>query len=58
MARRNSRGTNEGTVYYCEAKGYWMAQLTLAYDPLTGKRKRLSRYANTRREALEKLNEL
>jgi len=58
MARRNSRGTNEGTVYYCEANGYWMAQLTLAYDPLTGKRKRLSRYANTRREALEKLNEL
>lgn len=58
MKKRSSRRTNEGSVYFCEANGYWMAQLTLAYDPATGKRKRLSRYAKTKREALEKLQEL
>lgn len=58
MARRVSRGTFDGTVYYHSGRGEWLAQITLAYDPVTGKRKRRTRYAKTKREALQQLEEL
>lgn len=58
MAKGSNRGDYEGTVFYRESKGLWAAQITLAYDPTTGKRQRPIRYAKTKREALEKLQEL
>ena len=56
--RRVSRGDVDCTVYYHSGRGEWLAQITLAYDPQTGKRKRRTRYAKTKREALEQLEEL
>ena len=58
MARRISRGNFDGTVYYHARRGEWLAQITLAYDPTTGKRKRRTRYSKTKREALQQLEEL
>ncbi|WP_294523517.1 site-specific integrase [uncultured Anaerovibrio sp.] len=58
MARRISRGNFDGTVYYHARRGEWLTQITLAYDPTTGKRKRRTRYSKTKREALQQLEEL
>lgn len=58
MARKSVRGDNEGTVHFHESKNLWVAQITLAYDPVTGKRKRPTAYGKTQKEALQKLKVL
>jgi len=44
------RGHGEGTIYK-RKDGKWCGQVTVGYDPATGKPKRITRYFNTRKEA-------
>lgn len=52
MARK--RGHGEGTIYR-HPSGRWCAQVTVGYDPETGRPKRRTVYGRTRQEAAEKL---
>ena len=58
MANRSVRGDYEGTIYFNSQRNKWVAQITLAYDPKTGKRKRPALYADTKKEAIQKLKQL
>lgn len=58
MANKSSRGDYEGTIYFNSQRNKWIAQITLAYDPRTGKRKRPAVYADTKKEAIQKLKQL
>lgn len=59
MARTSKpRADHEGSVFFRESKGLWVAAITLGYDPKTGQRKKKQRYAKTQKEALKKLKEL
>ncbi len=52
MAKR--RGNGEGSIYRLP-DGRWRGQITVGYDPATGKRKRKSFYGQTRKEVAEKI---
>ena len=52
MARK--RGNNEESIYP-RKDGTWVAQMSIARDPKTGKPKRAYFYAKTRKEAADKL---
>jgi hypothetical protein len=47
MAKR--RGNGEGTIYKRQ-DGTWAGQVSIGYDPVTGKLKRKSFYGKTRKE--------
>ncbi len=51
MAKQKRRSHNEGTVYYANYRGRWVAEITTEL----GKRKRY--YCKTEREAIRKKNE-
>lgn len=51
------RGNGEGTIYK-RSDGLWVAQVTVGYDPQTGKPKRKSFYGKTRQEVIGKLTEI
>lgn len=48
------RGHGEGTIYK-RPDGLWVAQVTVGYDPKTGKPKRKSFYGKTRKEVADKI---
>jgi integrase len=50
------RGAGEGSVFYEASAGRWCATIDLGY--VNGKRKRVTRRARTKREAMAKLQEL
>ncbi|MBT9260206.1 MAG: hypothetical protein KM310_10745 [Clostridiales bacterium] len=52
MARK--RGHGEGTIYR-RPDGRWCAQVTVGYDPETGRPKRRTVYGRTRQEVAEKM---
>ena len=52
------REDNEGSVFYDAKKKSYIAVLTVGYNPETGRRIRKKRFGKTKREALEKLDEL
>ena len=53
---RSRRGRGEGGVYQRESDGLWVATVSLGYDE-HGKRRRLTAYGATKKEALDKLDE-
>ncbi len=53
MAKPKTRGNGEGTIY--KGKKYWVAQITVGRDFKTGKLKRKSFYAKTKKEVAEKM---
>ena len=53
----SKRGNGEGSVHRLR-NGRWRAQLTVGFDPKTGKQRRRYRTATTRREAVAALDEL
>jgi integrase len=57
MARKR-RGRGEGSVYFDEARGLWVSQVSLGKDPVTGKRRRETVYGATKGEVQDKLREL
>lgn len=52
MPKRRGRG--EGTIYK-RPDGTWVGQITIGYDPVTGKVKRKSFYGKTRKEVADKM---
>jgi integrase len=56
MAQRSRRG--RGTVFYDDARGCWVGQLSLGRDPQTGRRKRPKAYAPTEDECWAQLDEM
>lgn len=48
------RGNNEGTIYK-RPDGVWIGQVSIGYDPVTGKLKRKSFYGKTRKEVADKI---
>jgi integrase len=56
MARRSRRG--RGSVFYAEARGCWVGQLSLGRDPQTGRRKRPKVTAATEDECWAQLDEM
>lgn len=54
MAQRR-RAQGEGTVYFDEKRGSWVAQADLGVNPRTGKRRRIKVRASTKREASARL---
>jgi len=52
MTRR--RGNNEGSIYK-RPDGSWTGQVSVGYDPITGRRKRKSFYGRTRKEVSDKV---
>jgi integrase len=52
MAKR--RGNGEGTIYKRQ-DGTWAGQVSVGYDPATGKLKRKSFYGKTRKEVIDKM---
>lgn len=51
------RGSGEGTVFFDQRRGKWVAQLSVP-DPVRGRLRRVSRVAGTQREALKILQKL
>jgi hypothetical protein len=47
------RGNGEGTIYKRQ-DGTWAGQVSVGYDPVTGKLKRKSFYGKTRKEVADK----
>jgi integrase len=56
MARRSRRG--RGTVFYDEARGCWVGQLSLGRDPQTGRRRRPKVTAATEEDCWALLDEM
>lgn len=54
--RQRSRGNGEGTIYFSEAKGKWVAQYTIGVDEL-GKQKRKTFYGDRRKDVKKKLDD-
>ncbi|MGO5130497.1 tyrosine-type recombinase/integrase [Mitsuokella jalaludinii] len=52
------RADGEGSVYYMKSRGRWAAQFLVGISPTTGRPIRKYRYADTRREAVEALEEM
>ncbi|MBC7341192.1 MAG: site-specific integrase [Clostridia bacterium] len=55
MAKR--RGNGEGTIYK-RSDGTWAGQVTVGYDPETGRPRRKSFYGRTRKEVADKMAEV
>ena len=55
---KKSRPDQEGSIFYSESRGRWVAQFTAGYDPKTGRRIYRCKMAATRKEAARKLEEL
>lgn len=55
--KRRRRGSGEGTVFFDQRRGKWVAQLSVP-DPVRGRLRRISRVADTQREALKLLQKL
>ena len=53
------RGQNEGTIFLRSGRGRWVAQLTLGYEIVDGKRRRIRKkfVATTRNEVHRKLTD-
>ncbi|HAA80517.1 MAG TPA: site-specific integrase [Thermoanaerobacter sp.] len=54
MAKK--RGNGEGTIYQ-RSDSLWVGQITIGYDPATGKPKRKSFYGKTRKEVADKITQ-
>ena len=53
MSQRSKfRANNEGSVYFHIAKQKWCIQVTVGYDPETGKIQRTTKYCDSQKEAL------
>ncbi|WP_455089572.1 tyrosine-type recombinase/integrase [Peptoanaerobacter stomatis] len=55
MPKRRNKG--EGSVYYSDSKKLWICQVTLGYEPQTGKQIRKTLYAKTKSDLIEKKKE-
>lgn len=55
MTKRRNKG--EGSFYHDKSRNLWVSQITLGYDPGTGKQKRKTLYAKTKSELTEKVQE-
>ena len=55
--KTKKRGNGEGSIAQ-RPDGRWMSQVTVGYDPKTGNPKRRTFYAKTRREVVEKMDEV
>ncbi|EHL13166.1 hypothetical protein HMPREF9629_00466 [Peptoanaerobacter stomatis] len=55
MSKRRNKG--EGSVYYSDSKKLWICQVTLGYEPQTGKQIRKTLYAKTKSDLIEKKKE-
>ena len=55
MLKRRNKG--EGSVYYSDSKKLWICQVTLGYEPQTGKQIRKTLYAKTKSDLIEKKKE-
>ena len=60
MTKKKSpaRASHEGTIYKSKTRGCWVAEITLGYNPKTGRRVKRMKTAPTQREAKERLSEL
>lgn len=56
--RSRKRANNEGSIFYNAKRKEWVIQITVGYNPLTGKTKRRTKYAKTQSEALDILFKL
>lgn len=56
MAKRRRRGRGEGSIYQ-RPDGTWEGQMTVGYDPMTGKQQRKTVQGRTRQEVVDKLLE-
>ena len=54
-SKQKKRANNEGTVYQ-RPDGTWVAQITVSYDPITGKPRRRTFYGKTKSEVMNKKN--
>lgn len=52
---RSRRGCGEGSVYYVETRKEWVGATSAGVDPKTGKRRRITIYAPSKKEALQRL---
>lgn len=52
-----ARSAGEGTISENKARGRWEGQLTISYDPTSGKRKRQKFTGKTRREVVAKMDD-
>src|SRR5206468_1696220 len=57
MGKARRRGSGEGTITQRE-DGRWMGQLSLGFDPVTGRRQRETVYGDTQAEVRQKLDEM
>ncbi len=55
--KRARRGRGEGSVHWHATLGVWVATAEVGRDPVSGKRRRLSCYGGTKKEAMDKLAE-
>ncbi|MBQ7498795.1 MAG: tyrosine-type recombinase/integrase [Selenomonas sp.] len=53
-----ARLDQEGSIYFSNARGCWVATISIGYNPKTGKRIRRLKTAASQREARKKLEEL
>lgn len=54
-ARKKRRAASEGTIFYSEAQGLWVAQISAGLSQRTGKPLKKRKYARSQQEALEQL---
>ncbi|WP_033169792.1 tyrosine recombinase XerC [Selenomonas sp. ND2010] len=52
------RADHEGTIYYWQSRGKWVAQIRMGTNPRTGRAIKKVSYKNTKAEALQALEEL
>ncbi len=55
---RSRRGRGEGSIYFVESRGEWVGSISLGADPETGKRRRFTIYAASKKEAQQRLADL
>ena len=55
--KSKKRADGEGTLYQ-KPDGTWVGQITIGYDPVTGKQKRRTFYGKTKAEVVKKMNEV
>jgi integrase len=55
---RSRRGRGEGSVYFVEARNEWVGSASIGVDRETGKRRRITIYARSKTEALQRLADL
>jgi integrase len=57
MKKKHRRGRGEGSIYQ-RTDGLWEGQMTVGYDPITGKQQRKTVQGKTRQEVVDKLLEM